>query len=117
MPNYINLQNLQYTYLGKGSDIKGDLTLYGTTHLGSHILGNIVMKDLADIIIEISGSLEGQIRCHNLEIFGKLKGSIISSGKITIHPSAEVSGEIKAKNLVIHPGSTVNCEGHTLENI
>lgn len=116
MPNYVNLENQQYSYLGKGSFIEGQLVLFGTTHLGSKVNGNIEMKDLADITIELSGSLIGTIKCHNLEIFGSLEGEISASGKVTIHPSATITGQIKAMDLIIHPGSCVNFEAHTLED-
>ena len=42
-----------------------------------------------------------------------LKGTLTASGRIVIHPTAKVSGDIKASQLVIHPGSSVNINADT----
>lgn len=113
MPDYIDIQKQDFSFLGKGSKISGVFHLQGPTHMSSEIDGEIFMKDKSDLCIEKSGCFIGNITCHNLEIYGHFEGSIESSGKVTVYPPANLTGKVKTKNLVIYPGATINIDGFT----
>jgi cytoskeletal protein CcmA (bactofilin family) len=113
MTPQINSQN--FSFLGKGSSLMGKMNLYGPAHLYSSIEGEILMKDDSKLTIERDGKVKGKINCLNLDIHGAFEGVIEAKGKVTIYPSAEVSGQIVAKSFKIHPGSSINFEGHTLQ--
>ncbi|MFZ8932744.1 MAG: bactofilin family protein [Bacteriovoracaceae bacterium] len=112
MESYLNNQN--FSFLGKGSTLMGKLKLTGPTHLYSSIEGEILMNDDAKLIIERYGKVKGKINCLNLDIHGEFEGVIEAKGIVTVYPSAEVSGQVVAKELKIHSGANINFEGHTL---
>ncbi|MCP3672357.1 MAG: polymer-forming cytoskeletal protein [Gammaproteobacteria bacterium] len=114
MNQLIDIRDQDYCFVGEGSEIKGSIVLRGTTHLASNIEGEVKVDSDSLLIIEREGIIDGTISCYDLEIYGKVKGKVISSGKITIFPSAEVNAELFSQSLVIFPGATVNMTSQTL---
>lgn len=108
------MKDMAFSFMGKGCILSGKFSLKGSTHLASHLEGELVMEDGANLTIEPEGSFEGVLRCRKVEIFGKFEGNLSSDGTVIIHSSASVHGDIQASHLVIKPGATVNIEGRTL---
>lgn len=108
------MRDKSFSFIGKGCVISGKFSLKGTTHLASHLEGELIMEDESRLTIEPEGSFEGRIHCRDIEIFGKFDGNLLSDGTVIIHSSAEVSGDIEASHLIVRPGATVNIEGRTL---
>jgi cytoskeletal protein CcmA (bactofilin family) len=115
MPDFINLKNQVFSFLGKDSSIKGTFHLKGVTHIASQLEGELFMDNDSDLCIESSGSFEGSVECHNIEIYGSFTGELKASGKVTVYPPARLEGKINAGKLEIHPGATLNMSGHTDE--
>ncbi len=115
MEDIINLASQNFSYFAKSSTLIGSFEMSGPTHIASKIEGELFMLNSATLYIERSGNFLGKINCHNLEIYGEFEGTIISSGKVIIYPSAQITGEIQCKNILIMPGSNVNFTGHTIE--
>ena len=113
MADYINLQEQDFSFFGKGSRLKGSFNLSGSTHISSFIEGEIVMENEADLLIEKNGTIKGKVWFHNIEIYGAYEGVVKASGKVTLFPSAHVKGRIEAKELRIYPGAILNIDGHT----
>lgn len=107
------LRNMNFSFMGKGCVLSGKFSLCGPTHLASHLEGELKMSDASTLIIEPEGSFEGHLHCHDIEIFGRFEGTLVAAGTVTLHSCANIFGEIEAKNLIIHPGATVNIEGRT----
>lgn len=107
------LQNMNFSFMGKGSVLSGKFSLQGPTHLASHLEGELLMDDSSHLVIEPEGSFEGKLRCRDIEIFGRFEGTLTSDGTVIIHSCANVLGELEAKNLIVKPGATVNIEGRT----
>lgn len=116
MPDFINIKTQDFSFLGKGSQLKGIFHLKGTTHIASNLEGELYMDDKSDLCIENSGSFDGSVECHNIEIYGCFKGELKASGKVTVYPPATLEGKINAGKLEIHPGATLNMSGHTEES-
>ena len=119
MDQFPQIKELEFTFFGKGSVLEGDFKLSGPTRIASHIKGEVIVSDNIEgsnlISIEPEGKLEGKISCDDIEIYGLFKGEIHSKGVVTIFPNARFEGLLKAKNLIIHPGSYVEMEAHTKE--
>ena len=112
MDDYINLEQQDFSHFGKDSRISGIFKLAGPTMISAHLEGELIMEDNSDICIERDGHFNGKIKCSNIKIFGTFEGGLISTGKVEIFPSACITGEIKAFNLVVYPGAKLNIEGH-----
>lgn len=111
----VNFTDQNFSFLGKGSSLTGRFNLKGPTHLFSYIEGEVKMADDSKLTIEREGKIKGKINCLNIDIHGTFEGIIEAKGKVTIFPSANISGQIIAEQLKIHPGATINFEGHTLQ--
>ena len=109
----LNISNQTFSLLGKGSKIKGSFNFSGLTKLNSIMEGEIVMDTLDDLSIEKDAIIKGQIKCHNLNLFGNFEGSILASGKVRIYPCSKLKGKINASQIEVHPGALVQFEGHT----
>lgn len=104
---------LKFSLIGKKSSLTGDFKFYGDTILNCILDGDITMVDDGKLTLERESQVQGNIYCKDIEVFGKLTGSINASGTLSIRSSAEVSGMVNAKSLNVYPGATLNMEGHT----
>lgn len=111
MNSYIDLRDQDFSFLGKNSSFSGVFNLNGPTHLASQIEGEIYVKNNFELCIEQDGHIQGTIQCHDIDVYGSIEGTLESTGKVTIYPSAKVQGKIKAKDLIIYPGAVVNIDG------
>lgn len=109
----IDFKKQNYTVIGINNSIDGELKLTGDAIIHSKITGTITMFGEGNLILERTSEFEGTIYCNDIEVFGNIKGSIKSSGILTIRSSASISGNISAKKLSIYPGAILNIEGHT----
>lgn len=104
-----------FSFFGRACHLNGQFELKGPVKIQSHIEGEIdhLGEDL--LSIEPEGKINGNLTCHDLHIFGEFDGSITAKGKVTLFPTAIVSGTIQSHKLVIHPGAVLNIKGNTLE--
>jgi cytoskeletal protein CcmA (bactofilin family) len=102
-----------FTYIGEGTSIQGSLTFKGDTKVAGKLMGEVRVQGDVPFSVEPTGIVEGTIYCHNLFIYGEVKGDIHSQGTVTLFPSSKLKGQVEAANLVIHPGSIVNMDGKT----
>ena len=109
------IQNQEFTYIGKASNLTGSFKFNGPTHLQGHLQGDIIVENFAKMILEIGSYTEGTLQCFDLDIYGEFIGDIRSNGRVTIYPTAFFEGKIVAKSLEILPGAVVNMNGHTEE--
>ena len=115
MNETLELKEQNFSLLGKNSQFHGTFQLNGPTRLSGQLNGELVMNGEYYLVIETEGFFEGSIHCHEVEIYGNFKGTLVSPKKVTLYPSAKVSGDIQTKNLIIHPGALVNINGKTLQ--
>ncbi|MFA5584845.1 MAG: polymer-forming cytoskeletal protein [Bacteriovoracaceae bacterium] len=110
-----DFKTFQYNILGAGTHLTGDISLSGDTILTARIEGNITMLSPSKLVLERGSEVEGRIEAFDLEVFGSIKGDIISNGSVSIRSSAQISGSIKAKKLIIYPGAIVDTKAITQE--
>ena len=92
------------SHLASGSKFSGDLSVPGLVE----ILGHVDGKVSADaVMIEASGSAEGELHAADVAIKGRFQGKILGR-VVTLHSSAKVSGDILYETLCIESGAEVN---------
>jgi cytoskeletal protein CcmA (bactofilin family) len=109
------IQNQEFTYIGKATNLSGTFKFSGPTHLQGQLHGDITVENSAKLVLEIGSFTEGTLLCFDLDIYGEFVGVVQSSGRVTIYPTAVFEGKIIAKSLEILPGAIVNMNGHTEE--
>jgi len=90
--------------LGKTTFSKGELKAQEDLIISGHFFGNIDVKNHS-IIVEHSGHLEAEISVKNITIKGYVKGNVNASGKILIHSTGQMIGDIKASTVSIIEGA------------
>jgi cytoskeletal protein CcmA (bactofilin family) len=110
------INNLDFTFIGKNSNLKGDFIFNSNTKIAGTIVGNLFLKNEATLTLEIGSTLNGVIKGHHIEIYGSFNGEIESTGTIIIYPTGNVEGKILAKSIEVLPGANLNIIGHTLSN-
>ena len=95
--------------IGSGTDFKGssikteDIEIYG--RIEANIKSNVVYVGAA---AEVFGS----VICNQIEIHGKINGSIDVNGKANIKKAAQVIGSIRYQVVSIEEGATVYADLH-----
>ena len=104
-------KNIKYTNeIGAGSSIFGNIEGVGNYKIAGGLLGNIseLASAGATLVIDHDGYIHGDIQYSNLIVIGTVDGSIDVSGRIEVYPTAVIRGNIKYKQLNIHPDAKVN---------
>jgi len=112
---YLNIENENFTFIGQHTSLKGDFSFTGPTFISACMEGQLAMEDQGHITLELSAKFKGDIQCHDIDIYGNFEGRLKSTGKVTVHPSASINGDIKAKILNVKAGATLNIDGNTLD--
>jgi cytoskeletal protein CcmA (bactofilin family) len=115
MEELFSLVDQNYSLIGQQSHLKGNFALYGTTHVQGSIEGDITMAENSLLVIGHLGEVTGSIHCGELEVHGRLRGNLMATGRVILHPGSHFEGEIRATRLVVHPGAIVNMKGETSE--
>lgn len=113
MNDFLDISKQDFSFLGKGSSVKGIFKLQGDTRVCAEIEGEVHVCDNALLAIEKEGKIVGKVTCDNITIHGIFEGVLKAKGKVTIHSSAIVQGEINATDLVVHPGALLDMDAHT----
>ncbi len=92
------------SYFTTGSKLTGDLQVPGLVELLGHMDGKVSADA---IMIEESGSVDGELHAVKVAIKGQFKGKIFG-GVVNLHSSTKVSGEIFYETLCIEGGALVN---------
>jgi len=95
------------TLIGEGCVFEGNLNLTTATRIDGKVKGNIKSEGM--LIIGESGSVEGDIDCSEILIFGNVRGNV-DANKIELKRGASLSGDIRVDVLVIEEGAVYN--GH-----
>lgn len=90
--------------LGSGTSITGDLQTNGDIRINGNLLGNIQAK--GKVVIGPSGIIEGNISCQTADIFGKVKGNVLTSDLLSLKNTANIVGDLSTGKLSIEPGAT-----------
>ena len=95
--------------IGSGTSFKGtsikteDIEIYG--RIDANIKSNVVY-------VGVAAEVFGSVICNQIEIHGKVNGSIDVNGKASIKKSAQIIGTIRYQVVSIEEGATVYAELH-----
>lgn len=92
-------KNGSTSFLGKGTFIDGKFLVDGNIRIDGNFKGQI--EGNADLIIGEGALIEASIKVRNLVLIGEVHGNIECSGKLEIHNTGKLVGEIHAGKLVI----------------
>lgn len=115
MPEISDIRTASFSHFGHGSVLNGDYKLKGEIQIHCELQGNIrTVDEDTHITLGPTAKVTATIICHNIEIYGRFRGKIDSKGRVAIHASALVEGDISCERLVVYPGAIVDMDGQTL---
>ena len=92
--------------IAAGTKIVGRVTVESDFRLDGEVEGDIVGR--SKVVIGEKGVLNGSLTCQNAEIIGNVKGNIITSNSLTLRSTAELTGDVKIKSLIVEPNAIFN---------
>jgi len=117
MSELLNIPIQDHTFIGIGTHLQGTFVFKGDTKVAGKIQGEIKIAGESPLTIEPNGKVSGTLYCHNLDVYGDLDGDIRATGRVTLYPSSSFVGSLSSANLIIHPGSLVNMQASTGEEV
>ncbi len=95
-----------YNALTNGSKIIGKIIADSDFRIDGEVEGDIICN--GKLIIGQNGILKGTISCINAEIIGTVLGDIVVADTLSLKSSANLTGEVKTKVLVVEPNAVFN---------
>lgn len=92
--------------LVKGTVVEGIITSENDIRVDGVIKGNLVCK--AKVIIGPTGVIEGEVKCQNAMIEGKMSGKLRVDEQLTVKETAEVIGDVTTGKLQVQAGAIFN---------
>jgi len=86
-----------------GTEIKGDVTSNGDMRIDGKIIGSIKIE--GKLVIGEQGVVEGEVKCKNITVAGRLKGNIIIEELTSLLATATVEGDLQTNKLAVEPGA------------
>jgi len=107
-------------HIGATTKIKGDITSKEDFRIDGKFEGNLTTT--AKIVLGEKGVLEGNIKCDNAEILGRVSGDLIVENLLSIKSTASIDGSVVTGKLAIEPGAVFNatCQmkgAQTMQNV
>ena len=93
-------------YLGSDALFKGTLSFEGTVRIDGKFEGTVQTKDT--LVIGETGDMLADIDVGVLVCKGKLKGTVVASKKIEMHPASKITGNVKTPAVSIELGAVLD---------
>ncbi|MBL8027070.1 MAG: polymer-forming cytoskeletal protein [Fibrobacteres bacterium] len=97
------------TVIGAGTVFDGVLTTNHNIKVEGTLKGRVVVD--GDLILEKEGHLDADVEVINAKIAGRVSGKLSAKEKIELDESAQVTGDIHTKDLILNEGAVFkgNC--------
>lgn len=89
--------------IAAGTSIQGDLKTDGVIRLNGTLVGNLETSE--KLVIGQNGKVEGQVKCKNADIEGKIFGVISVQELLSLKQTAVIEGDIITKQMSVEPGA------------
>ncbi len=98
------------TLIGKDTELHGDVVFSGGLHVDGVIRGNVIAGDGSTAVLTVSehGSIEGEVRVHNVILNGKVIGDVYAMERIELASHARVTGNVYYNLIEMAMGAEVN---------
>ena len=99
-------QPLAATFLGADALFKGELVFKGTLCIDGKFEGQIKTGD--KLIISETGDIKADVEAGIVVCKGKVRGNILASQKIEMHPKSQILGDVQTPALNIEIGAVLD---------
>ena len=98
-------RSTQLTIVDHSTTMNGDLITDGDLMFEGNIKGDGSVKGRA--MVATNAKWLGNIYAQVVEVHGHIQGDIFASGKIELHPTAHVVGDLLAPQISVLPGAKI----------
>lgn len=111
-----NEKSLEATFLGVDALFKGELSFKGTLCIDGKFEGQIRTGDV--LIVSETGDIKADIQAGTFVCKGTVKGNVVASQKIKMHPTSKIIGDVKTPSLDVEVGAVLDgkCDMSRQEN-
>jgi cytoskeletal protein CcmA (bactofilin family) len=92
--------------LVKGTTVEGTIYSESDIRVDGIIKGNLTCK--SKVIIGPTGVIDGEVKCENAMIEGKMLGKLRVTDLLSVKESAEIVGDVVTGKLLVQPGAIFN---------
>ena len=89
-------------FIGKNSFFQGRFILKGSLYVDGKYEGETLEVDT--LVVGINGKVKSKIKANNVIVEGIVIGSIFSTIRTMLYPTAKILGDIKTPELIIQNG-------------
>ena len=90
-------------FLGTGTEFNGTLTFEGTIRIDGKVSGEIVSQDT--LVVGEDAEVDAEVNVGVLVCRGQVRGNVKASGRIELHETGEIRGNISTPRLMISEGA------------
>lgn len=90
-------------FLGAGTIYNGQLSFVGSVRIDGQFTGEITSE--GTLILGKDAKVDGSINVCNLVLSGKLHGNVVVTGKTILHKTANLTGDLITRSLIIEEGA------------
>lgn len=90
-------------FLDRGSHLTGDLKFDDGFRIDGKFEGKITSG--SDLMIGENADVEAEIKVERLTVNGSLRGNVVATERIELHPKARVLADLTTPNLAIQEGA------------
>lgn len=90
-------------FLDRGSHLTGDLKFEEGFRIDGKFEGKITSG--SDLVIGENADVEADIKVERLTVNGSLRGNVLATERIELHPKARVLADLTTPNLAIQEGA------------
>ena len=92
--------------LVKGTTVEGSIYSESDIRVDGTIKGNLTCK--AKVIVGPTGLIDGEVKCQNAMIEGKMFGKLRVTELLSVKETAEIVGDVVTGKLLVQPGAVFN---------
>jgi cytoskeletal protein CcmA (bactofilin family) len=92
--------------LVKGTTVEGTIYSESDIRVDGNIKGNLTCK--AKVIVGPTGVIDGEVKCQNAMIEGKIYGKLRVTELLSVKETAEIVGDVVTGKLLVQPGAVFN---------
>lgn len=95
------------TTIGPSLSISGDITSSEDITIHGRVKGNLRVQDGA-LLLAPKANVDAEVQGTRITIHGTVAGTVTSSDRLELTPTADVTGTISAPVVVLQDGATFN---------
>lgn len=98
--SHLPLYERRITVLPSGWLFSGQIHTDDPINLNCQVVGDVMVSNGRPCVLEPESHVDGTVHASALNMYGKLNGTVNAvGGKVVIHPTAQVHGELRYTNI------------------